>query len=69
MALALIANIRLGSKGLPGTKTLINYKHSKITVVKSFIRVDLGSNVIQLFISVICKFLKYAGVFIPTKLF
>ncbi len=40
-ALALPANIRIGWKGLPGTNTLANYKHSKITIVKSFI--TLGS--------------------------
>ncbi len=34
---ALLANIRLGWKGLPGTNTLAYDKNPKITAVKSFI--------------------------------
>ncbi len=33
----LLANIRLGWKGLPATNTLADYKHLKITDVKRFI--------------------------------
>jgi hypothetical protein len=42
-ALALLENIGLGWKGLPGTNTLAYYKHSQITAVKSFI--TMGSSV------------------------
>jgi hypothetical protein len=37
---ALLTNIRLGWKGLPGTKTLVYYKHSSIADVKKFY--DIG---------------------------
>ncbi len=34
---ALLVNIRVGYKSLPGTNTLTNYQHSSITLVKYFI--------------------------------
>jgi hypothetical protein len=34
--LALLTNIRLGWKDLPGTNTLAYHDHSQITAVKSF---------------------------------
>ncbi len=34
---ALLANIRLSWKGLPGTNTLAYYENSQLTVIKSFI--------------------------------
>jgi hypothetical protein len=41
---ALLTNIRLGWKGLPGTNTLAYYEHSQLTDVKRFITLDPGSN-------------------------
>jgi hypothetical protein len=38
--LALLTNIRLGCKGLPGTNTLSEYKNPQITASKSFIVQD-----------------------------
>jgi hypothetical protein len=52
--LVLLANIRLGWKGLPGTNNLAYYKYSKITPVKSFITLGLGVNVIKLFHICLC---------------
>jgi hypothetical protein len=52
-SLALPANIRLGWKGLPGKNALAYYEKSQLTVVKSFITLATGVNVI--------KFLTYAA--------
>jgi len=40
--LALLTNIRLGWKGLPGTSSLAYWGHSKITGLKSFIALALA---------------------------
>jgi hypothetical protein len=47
---------RQGWKGFPGTNTLAYYKHSLITVVKSFITLAPGPNVMILFTAGIYKF-------------
>jgi hypothetical protein len=47
---ALLANVRLGWKGLPGTNIIAYYKHFKITDKKSFIAMGPGANVIKLFV-------------------
>ncbi len=47
--LALPAKIMLGWKDLPGTNTLVYYKNSKITDMKSFITLGIVANVIKLF--------------------
>ncbi len=46
---ALLASIRVGWNGLPGTNTLAYYEHLTITSIKSFIRFGPGANVIKLF--------------------
>ncbi len=48
-SLALLTNIRLGWKGLPGTNSRAYYKHSSITPQKCFIKWTLGTNLIKLF--------------------
>ncbi len=48
--LALIANIILGWKGLPGTNALAYYEKAQLTAVKSFITLAPGPNVIKLFV-------------------
>jgi hypothetical protein len=40
--MALLTNIRVGLKHLPGTDTLAYEEHSKITLVKSVITLDPG---------------------------
>jgi hypothetical protein len=47
---AILENIRLGWKSLPGTNALAYYEHLKITAVKSFITLAPGVNVIKRFI-------------------
>ena len=37
MLLILLANIRLGIKGLPGKNTLAYYEHLSVTAVKCFV--------------------------------
>jgi hypothetical protein len=51
LALALLENILLSWKGLPGTNTLAYYKHSQITAVKSFITmgISVDDNAIKLY--------------------
>jgi hypothetical protein len=43
-ALALIANLRIAWKSLPGANALSYYKHSLITDVKSFITLTPGDH-------------------------
>ncbi len=50
---ALLLNPRLDWKGLPGTSTLAYREHSQIKVVKSFITLVPGVNVIKLFSSLL----------------
>ncbi len=47
--LALLTNIRQRGKGLTGTNTLVYFKCSQITAVKSFIVMTPDVNVIKLF--------------------
>jgi hypothetical protein len=54
---ALLANIRLGWKGFPGTNTLAYYEKSKLTAVKSFITLATWPKVIKLFTAIIYEFL------------
>ncbi len=55
-AVALPAKIRLGYTGLPGTNALAYYKNLLTMVVKVFIRLGPGLNVIKHFTTVIYKF-------------
>jgi hypothetical protein len=48
---ALLTNLRLGWRGLPGTNTLAYYKNSLIADRKSFITLASDLNVIKLFLS------------------
>jgi hypothetical protein len=52
-ALASLANIKLGLKGIPRTNTLAYYELSYITAVKSFMTLSPGPTVIKLIISII----------------
>jgi hypothetical protein len=48
-------NIRLGWKGFPGANTQAFCKNSQLTALKSFITLDPGAFVINIFTAVIYK--------------
>jgi hypothetical protein len=49
MVPALLSNIKLGWKGLPGASTLAYLSEASVTKPKSFITLTQGANVIKLF--------------------
>ncbi len=52
-SLALLANVRLGWKGLPGTNALAYFASSSATEKKVFVTLEPGANVIKLFPSLL----------------